>query len=155
MSRNWILIGVALLAWGCDRLGTKPKAPEDPIARLTDYISKSFVITRVEEKNDLLGFLTDQAAERLAKWDDDQFREAFVETKRTFVKLAIDEVKSLAKDKVNITYQLTYLDQKRGHDAKITHKKLCQMIQKNGAWFVRDVQSLKEWVEFKNEMTLP
>lgn len=126
----------------------------DPKARLSDYISKSFSVKAAEDRQELLGFLTGEAKIRLSNWSDDQFRQAFVESKREFSKLAIREIKQVTKTETNITYEITYF-QGKDKSMKITNRKLCQMVLENGQWLIHDVRNIKELVEYQNEMSLP
>ncbi|MGZ3689680.1 MAG: hypothetical protein ACXWPM_13030 [Bdellovibrionota bacterium] len=133
----------------------KPVASNDPKARLQDYISQSFAIKSAGDRGELMNYLTGEARRRLEAWSEEQFREAFIESKRQFVKLAFREVKPVSPTEMKITYELTYVDQGRGHDAKVTNKKLCQMDLVNGKWLIADVQNIKELVEYQNELSLP
>lgn len=145
----WVSIMVALA--GCT--GGQEKAA-DPKKRLNEYISRSFSVKSVQEREELMGYLTGQAKTRLAAWSEDQFRQAFMDSKRTFVRLAFTEVKSRGPAEVDIGYELSYIDQARGLDAKVTNKKLCQMVQENGRWYIRDVRNIKELVEYKEGMDI-
>lgn len=133
---------------------------KDPKRSLTDYVSLSFSIKNIEDKTRLMAFLTGEVKARLSGWSDEQFREAFIDSKREFLKLYFKEVKEISPTEVQITYELTYLDKGRGkdgknHEAKITNKKLCQLIQQQGKWYISDVKNLKELVEYKDELALP
>src|SRR4051812_47145192 len=90
-------LGIAIVLGGCVK---RTEVSGDPKQRLNDYISRSFSVRNSGDRKDLLGFLTGKARTRLAGWSDEQFQQAFVETKRQFVKLAWKEVKSVAPDKV-------------------------------------------------------
>ena len=132
----------------------------DPKNRLKDYIARSFSIKKSEDKAYLMEYLTGDVKARLGGWSEDQFREAFMDSKRQFEKLLFREVKEVSATEVQVTYELTYLDQGRGrdgqkHDARITTKKLCQMVLDKGKWFISDVKNIKELVEYKDEMSLP
>lgn len=132
------------------------QASKDPKQKLNDYITKSFSVKSLDDRNELLGFLTGEAKARLASWSDDQFRDAFVDSKRQFSKFAVKEVKNFSPAQTEITYELAYNDKdKSGNDTKITNKKMAEMVKENGAWFIKDVHNIKELVEFKNEMSLP
>lgn len=146
-----VSLGMVIAVAGCN--GAK-QGPEDPKHRLNEYISKSFGVKGVEDRNALASFLTGQAKIRLYAWSDDQFRQAFVDSKRQFIKLAFTEIKPISADEVSITYELSYIDQGRGHDAKVTNRKLAQMVRENGKWMIRDVSNIKEMVEYRNEMSL-
>jgi hypothetical protein len=127
----------------------------DPKRVLNDYISRSFQVHSVSDKQVLLGYLTREAKARLAAWSDEQFQEAFIDNKRQFVKLVFTESKAISPAEQEITYELSYVDQGKGHDAKITQKKLAEMTLEQGKWQISDVRNLKELVEYKNEMALP
>lgn len=146
-----------LAASGCTK---KAEGPEDPKRRLHEYISQSFAIRGPQDRAQLVSYLTGDARTRLESWSDEQFRVAFVDTKRTFVKLAFKEIKTVSPTEVGITYELsyqsTYADaQGKGHDAKITNRKLAQLVQKDNQWYISDVRNIKELVEYKDEMSLP
>ena len=132
----------------------------DPKGRLTEYISKSFSVKSVSDRNGLMTYLTADVKSRFASWSDDQFREAFVEAKREFLNLMFLEVKTTSPSEIQITYQLVYMDKGKGrdgkiHEAKVTNKKLCQMTLSQGEWLISDVRNIKELVEYQNEMSLP
>lgn len=149
-----VLMILAALSLGtaCSR---KNQSHDDPKQQLTDYISKSFAVRSIDDRPSLLEHLSGEAKTRLASWSDDQFREAFIESRRQFIKLLIQEIKSVSPQEVNITYELTYLDQNKGRDAKVTNKKLAQMKVESGRWVIGEVKSIKELVEYRNEMSLP
>ena len=152
-KRALLVTLVALVGMqACDR---KQAGSEDPTGRLTGYINKSFSVKGAEDKQELLSFLTGDAKTRLASWSDEQFRQAFVESKRSMGKLLIRETKNVSPDEVNITYELSYTDQAKGKDVKVTNKKLCQLIREQGKWYIRDVRNIKELIEYKDEMSLP
>lgn len=141
-----------IAASACQRA---PEGLNDPKQRLSDYISKSFSVKDYPGREELLKYLTGPAKARLAAWSEEQFRAAFLDSKRQFLKLAVDEVRAVSPQEVNITYDLSYVDQGRGHDAKVTNRKLCVMILEDGKWMIREVKSIKEMVEYRNEMSLP
>jgi hypothetical protein len=147
-----IVLLAASIGSACNR---GPELPDDPKGRLKDYISKSFNIKNTSDRQALVAFLTGDAKIRLSAWSDDQFREAFVESKRQFQRLAFREAKTISASEVNITYDLTYVDQSRGADAKVTNRKLARMVKEQGKWMIADVKNIKELVEYSNEMSLP
>ena len=147
-----LLLGVSVLGWGCS---SRRQGANDPKSRLQDYISQSFAISGPQDREALSRFLIGPAKTRLAAWSDDQFRTAFLENRRQFVKLVFSEVRNLSPKEVNITYELTYLDQSKGHDAKVTHKKLAQLTHDRDQWYIAEVRNMKELIEYKNEMALP
>ena len=130
--------------------------PNDAKTKLNEYITKSFSVKTPQDKDALLNFLTGEAKSRLQAWSDDQFREAFVDTKRQFQKLAFKEVKNLSPSETQITYELSYLDlDKKGSSFKVTNKKMAELVNDSGNWYIRDVHNIKELVEYQNEMSLP
>lgn len=155
-SKGLVRFALILVAagafFGCTR---QSDLPDDPKRRLSEYISRSFSVKDLNDRQALAGYLSGDARNRLAAWSDEQFREAFIVSKRQFVKLTFREVKPVSQKEVNITYELTYMDQGRGRDAKVTNKKLCQMILDQGKWLISDVRNIKELVEYRNEMSLP
>lgn len=149
---SWLVSGALVLsAAACAK---KTGGENDPKQRLVDYIAQSFKITDVRDREKLVSYLTGGAKNRLIAWSDEQFREAFIETKRQFIKLAIRELKSPSETETNITYELTYTDQSKGVDARVTHKRMCELVLENGKWFIREVHNIKELIEYKNEMSL-
>ncbi len=146
-----LLLGLVFSLGAC----SKKSGGDDPKERLRDYISKSFSIRSPADRDELVSYLVGDAKIRLAAWSEEQFLQAFVDSKREFVKLAFKEVEKRSPQEVAITYELTYLDQSRGTDAKVTHKKLAQMVQREGRWYIAEVRNIKELVEFRNEMSIP
>ena len=140
-----------VLVAGCTK---SAKNENDPKQRLTDYISTSFSIRDTSGRDKLGSFLTGGAKNRLVAWSDEQFRQAFVDTKRDFLKLAIREVKPVTENRTDIPYDLTYIDQGKGPDARVTTKRLCEMTLQDGKWFIRDVRNIKELIEYKNEVSI-
>jgi hypothetical protein len=149
-----ILVGLLLLGIGasCQK---KPQGDGSPKELLQGYISKSFSVQGPEDRRELITFLTGEAKSRLSAWSDDQFKQAFIENKRQFVKLVIQDTKEVSPAEINLTYELTFLDQARGQDAKVTNKKMAQMKNDQGRWLISEVRNLKEMVEYRNEMSLP
>ena len=155
---GWLLVPTLLMVFpaiiGCT---PKNKISEDPKVRLNEYISKSFAVRGAADRNDLMDYLTGDARKRLKNWSDDQFRQAFIDSKRQFLKLSFREVKPVSQTQSDITYEITYLSQNKdtGHETKITNRKLAEMILDQGKWMITDVRNLKELVEYSNELTLP
>lgn len=150
-------IGIMLMAVGLLGAGCTPKSADesDPQKVINQYISQSFAVKSPAQKQELLNYLTREAKSRLSAWSDDQFREAFIENKRQFLKLAFKDSKTISPTETSVTYELSYLDQAKNHDARVTQKKLAQLVLEQGQWKISDVQNIKELVEYRNEMTLP
>jgi len=139
------LLIVLLAGSSCTK---KVVGDNDPKQRLTDYISTSFSVRETSDRSKLTGYLTGGAKNRLVSWSDEQFRLAFVDSKREFVKLAIREVKPVNASRTDVTYELTYTDQGRGPDARVTTKRMCEMSLEDGKWMIREVKNIKELNEY-------
>lgn len=149
---KWIIAILLVFAAACD---SGSRDASDPKGRLNEYISKSFGTKSLEDKKELLSYLTGEAKVRLESWSEDQFRQAFIDSRRQFLKLAFKEVKKVSPEETDITYEISYLDKARGNNVKVTNKKMSQMMLEQGRWMVRDVHNIKELIEYQNEMSLP
>lgn len=127
----------------------------DPKQTIKDYITKSFAIKSISERKDLEAYLAGQAQSRMSAWSEAQFYRAFVETKREFGKLSFKETKEVNPQEINIVYELSYTDQGRGHDAKVTQKKMATLVKQGDRWFIENVKNMKEMIEYRNELALP
>lgn len=155
-AKNWfqslaVTASLFVFAIGCSKNAGNQN---DPKQRLVDYISQSFAVKEPADRAKLVGYLTGGAKNRLLAWSDEQFKEAFIDAKRKFLKLAIREIKSTSDKETNITYELTYTDQDKGVDARVTHKRMCELVLEEGKWYIREVHNIKELIEYKNEMSL-
>lgn len=153
-----VLLALQLVALSFSACTPKQGA-DDPRGRLNAYISQTFAVKGPQDRKDLAAYLTGEARDRIESWSDEQFRQAFVDSKRQFVKLAFKEQKSVSPDETSITYEITYQSnyvdaQGKAHDARVTNRKLAQMVRKDGKWYISDVRNIKELVEYKNELTL-
>lgn len=150
---------VAVLVMGLMSLLAACTLPEsgmdDPKGRLTEYINKSFAVESPSDRAALLSYMTGESRARLAAWSEDQFRQAFIDSKRQKIKFAVTEIKSISANEVSLTYEVSYLDQTKSKGAKVTNKKLCSMVKEDGHWLIRDVKNIKELVEFKDEAAMP
>jgi hypothetical protein len=147
-----LAVALALISSSCTQ---NAEIPNDPKKVLSAYISKSFAVKGAADRVELVSLLTRDAKTRLSSWSDEQFRQAFIDNKREFVKLVFTEAKNSSPAETNITYELTFIDHSKSSGAKITQKKMAQLIQDEGRWMISDVQNIKELVEYKNEMALP
>lgn len=152
MWDKWILVVVILCLSSCSGSQPFPKDPKDVIKA---YISTSFGLRNVKDRVDLERYLTGDAKSRLASWSNQQLSKAFIERKRKFIKLKFLETKKISPNEVNVTYELTYLDQGSQKERKITNKKLSFLVFKKEKWLIREVRNIRELVEYQNEMALP
>ncbi len=152
------VLGLVVFWSGCSRT---PEISGDPKQRLTDYVTKSFAVKQFQDREQLLSYMTGDVKRRLESWSEDQFRDAFLNSKRTLSKITIREVKPISDDETQITYELIYNEIKKEVDgqmieAKVTNKKLCQMLRaEHGRWYISDVKNIKELIEFNNSLSLP
>lgn len=153
--RKLVGLSVILLGWSLASCQSSKNLSLDPKERLRDYISLSFAVSNLADRDRLAEFLGGQAKTRLLAWSDEQFLQAFVDQKRQFIKLLVKEIEKRTESQIAVTYELTYMNQKEGKDAKVTNKKLAQMELRDGKWVIVEVQNLKELIEYKNEMSLP
>jgi hypothetical protein len=156
LSKKGVLLLAALMLNACT---SSSQHAADPKGRLTDYVAQSFSVKSATDKEQLLSFLTGSVKTRLQGWSDDQFKDAFVDSKREFLRLSIREMKSISPTEMQITYELTYMDSgknsDKSHKTQVTDKRLCQMTLENGKWMIADVKNIKELVEYQNEMSIP
>ena len=151
-AKPLLLVALVFMMGACTKRASNDA---DPKQRLTDYIAISFSAKREADREKLLEYLSGGAKNRLISWSDEQFKQAFVDSKRQFVKLAIREIKNISPTEANVTYELTYMDQTKGADARVTNKRMCEMVLDSGKWTIREVHNIKELIEYKNEMSLP
>lgn len=137
---------------GCQKA---EKTQQEPQARITEYINLSFQAKSLADRDSMLNLLTGEAKTRLASWSEEQFRQAFIESKRQFLKLLFRETKNISPTEVMVTYELTFLDKSKGNGTKITQRKIANLVKGSGTWGIKEVQNIKELVEYQNEMSLP
>lgn len=126
-----------------------------PKQRLESYISKSFSISSVEERQDLISYLIGPTKIKLSSWSDEQFRRAFIETERKFIKLLIRETKDVSQNEVSVTYELSYFENPKKENTKKTARRNARMLKENDVWYIREVKNISEIIEYSNEMSLP
>lgn len=162
-----IYILICLTTASCT-LSHENNAKNDPKHLLQEYVSSTFSVKSTDDRTQLMSYLTGEAKKRLGAWSDEQFSSAFIESKRQFLKLAFVELRELSQNEVNITYEIAFVNQGANHtgqtgangskelssEAVVTDKKLCQLVRENGSWLIRDIRTIKELVEYKNEMSL-
>jgi hypothetical protein len=152
-----VILLVLVPIYGCESTNY---SGSDPKKVISEYISQSFSVKKLEDRQALLKLLTGGVKARLASWSDEQFQEAFVDSKRQFIKLSFREVKNVSPTEVQITYEMVYVDKAqrregKDYEAKITNRKLCQLVLEQGKWYISDVRNIKELLEFKDELSLP
>lgn len=150
-----VCIGL-LISGACSRGGSSGTNPKEVLA---DYISLTFSAQAPSDRTKMLQSLTGEAKSRLAAWSDEQFRQAFIEKKRKFAKLAYLEVRARGERETSITYELTYRDTQKSSDVRVTQRKLARLTRDAGGqqapWKIAEVRNIRELIEFENEMSLP
>lgn len=153
---------VLTLIWAAfNACSRTPDIPGDPKQRLLEYVNRSFAVKTVDDKSQLLGYLTGEVKRRLESWSAEQFQQAFLSSKRVLHKISVREIKPISEGEVQITYELIYNELKQDDngervEVKITNKKLCQMLRgERGLWYIGDVKNIKEIIEFQNGISIP
>ena len=134
---------------------TNDRIDDTPAKALENYIQISFNAKTAEDKKKLEDLLTGDTRERLAKWSDEQFLKAFVESKKKFENLKILENKKVNDHEVALTYELAYQEGGPEKPAQITQRKLCSVVSQNGDWKIKEVRSIRESIEYLKELSLP
>jgi hypothetical protein len=149
-----VLLACSAVLGACSRGADGDGSPR---WRLEQYVARSFAVKDSGDRELLIEHLTGDAKIRLASWSDDQFRAAFVDAKRTFVKLLVVEERKVDERNVDLTYEITFLDSTRegGGGAKVVQRKVCRVREDDGLWRIAEVRNVKELVEFQSEMTFP
>lgn len=156
MKRNRRLVMVlgflVLSALSCTR---KEQAGDNPKETIRRYISLSFNVKQASDRASLEEFLAGEAKNRLSAWSDEQFLKAFSDPKRKFLRLEFKEVQEEKPTLSKVTYELSFTDPVRGKEVRVTNKKLATVEKSDGKWRITSVMSLKELIEFQEELTLP
>lgn len=150
----WIRFSL-LLFIGIAACSTRNETFDQPKQVLTEYIQRSFNVTQSTDKAKLLELLTGDAKNRLSMWSDEQFIESWVNSKRKFSKLKIHDQKNLSAQRVLITYELEFEDMSKGRHMKFTQLKSAILTQAENNWKINEVRSVKELIEYKDELSLP
>jgi hypothetical protein len=125
-----------------------------PSKVLESYIEQSFNVRTLEDRQQLLKFLTGDTKNRLAAWSDEQFLKAFVESTRKFKRLKILESKKL-NEQVLITYELSFDETAKNGPTRVVQKKLCVVVEDAGEWKIQEVRSVRESIEYVDGLSLP
>lgn len=126
-----------------------------PAKVLENYIQISFNATSIQDKKKMETLLTGDTQNRLVSWSDEQFLKAFVEVKKKFQGLKILETKKVSDQEVALTYELSYQEGPKGKEAQVTQRKLCSIVQIEGGWRIKEVRSVRESIEYLQELSLP
>lgn len=130
-------------------------ADSTPSKVLESYITTSFNASSIQDKKKMEELLTGDTKNRLVAWSDEQFLKAFVEAKKKFSGLKVLETKKVNDQEVALTYELSYQDGDSPKAAQVTQRKLCTVVQIEGAWKIKEVRSIRESIEYLQELSLP
>ena len=134
---------------------TDNQTDQSPPKVLDSYIQTSFNATGIQDKKKMEELLTGDTKNRLVSWSDEQFLKAFVETKKKFLGLKVLENKKVNDQEVALTYELSYEEGSADKAAQVTQRKLCSVVQIEGAWKIKEVRSIRESIEYLKELSLP
>lgn len=161
IKRNLLLLAATIFLFSC----TKSPNPGTPQRTLADYVALSFSIKSFTEKEKLEKLSSGAVHESLEKMNEEQFKEQFASSDRTFVALKIKDERKLGEDRYSITYEITYRSNAApqsgsdpvaadGFQGTVTNKKHAVFTKKDDQWLISEVQNLKTFIESKNEMNL-
>lgn len=153
LRRIFGLLSLISVCWSCTKMGPDPNS--DPATVLQKYVQTSFHIKETNERSKLLQYLGGEAHQRLVAWSDDQFRAAFIDSKREFSKLVIREKREISPNKVNITYEVSFRDLNQKDAVKITSRKRVEMERASVEWKISSVRQLSELLEYDEAMAFP
>ncbi len=153
MAKNAIitLLLALLISTGCTKKTNSGKEPQDILA---EYVSLTFSIGAVSDKEKLLNLTANEVKESLSKINDLEFKRIFIDSKRTFNSLKLIDKRQISDDKISFTYELAYTDKSQEKEAKVTNKKICNIIKVDGSWKISEVQNIKTFIENTEGLSL-
>ncbi len=146
-----VATAVILLQGAC----TNQVVDNTPTKVLESYIKISFNAQNLEDKKHMEDLLTGETKKRLLSWSDEQFIKAFIEAKKKFQGIKILENKKVNDQEVALTYELSYQEGPQDKTAQVTQRKLCNIVEEDGSWRIKEVRSIRESIEYLKEFTLP
>ena len=131
--------------------------PEEstPVRTLEKYVKTSFQATGAQDKRVMESLLTGDTRSRLEAWNDDQFQKSFVEQKKTFKELKILENRKVSPQEVILVYELSYHQGPQDKGVRITQRKLGTLVFEQTDWKIKEVRSIRESIEYLEELSLP
>ena len=152
--RSWNGLGVMilfLLSGAC----TRDSEESTPVRTLEQYVRTSFQATGIQDKRVMEGLLTGDTRSRLEAWNDEQFQRAFVEQKKIFKELKILENRKVSPQEVILVYELSYQQGPQEKGVRITQRKLGTLVREQADWKIKEVRSIRESIEYLEELSLP
>lgn len=152
MRNLFILLAAVMTLGGCSK-NDRMQAPRDTIA---EYVSRAMAIKTPEDKNKLAELVAGKAAVALKEMNDEQFKEYFIDTSRTFLGLKLRDERAVSETKHSITYELSYKSKSPGGSEDLITLKKHASLEKSegGRWLITEVQNLKTNIEHQNEFAL-
>jgi hypothetical protein len=126
-----------------------------PGKTLESYVQISFSAKSIEDKARMETLLTGDTKSRLSSWSAEQFTKSFVEANRKFKTLKILETRKLNDHEVILTYELSFQEGPKDKMIEITQKKLCTLVKEADSWKIKEVRSVRESIEYLNELSFP
>lgn len=152
LQRSVLLVMGVLFLTSCTRTAEGPKGSEEV---LSAYISRTFNVEQVTDRNLLLELTTDRLREALAALSDEAFKKRYLGVERRFLKLRILNQQTISEEEHQITFELAFMEKQKGYEAKITQKQLAILKQKSGTWLISEVRGMKELVEYDEGLNIP
>jgi len=144
----WIML---LMVSAC----TRDSEESTPVRTLERYVRTSFQATGIQDKRVMESLLTGDTRSRLEAWNDEQFQRSFVEQKKTFKELKILENRKVSPEEVILVYELSYQQGPQDKGVRITQRKLGTLIREQSDWKIKEVRSIRESIEYLEELSLP
>jgi hypothetical protein len=137
----------------CEMRSASQKEPKEVIQR---YIAASFNARSFSDKGKLTPLLTGEVKERLVNLEEESFKKRFLDPNRKFIRLRFREIQEVSPGLLNLTYEITYSEtRKNGYEATVTNRKLAELVLIDEKWFIQDVKSLRQLIEFEDELAFP
>ncbi|HRK03034.1 MAG TPA: hypothetical protein PLH57_10250 [Oligoflexia bacterium] len=149
MYRNFILVVSILVLGAC----SPKKSAESPENSLREYVSRTFAIDNVEDKNRLIELTTGKVKAAITTMSDADFQRHFIDESKDFIGMKIKDERALSDGRFSITYELSFKNKTVNTEAKILTKKHAIFEKIDERWLISEVQSLKTVIEHQNEMS--
>ena len=133
------------------------KAPDEstPVRVLEQYVQTSFHASGVQDKKVMEGLLTGDTRARLEAWSEEQFKNTFIDNRKTFKELKILENRKVSPAEVILVYELSYQQGPKDKEVRITQRKLGTLIKETQDWKIKEVRNIRESIEYLEELSLP
>lgn len=151
MIKSGIISIVLLALTAC----TSDVEDSSPGKALESYVNISFNAKGIEDKAKMEELLTGDTKSRLGSWSAEQFLKSFVESRRKFKSLRILDSKKVSDSETVLTYELAFQEGPTEKLVAVTQKKICTLVKEGDAWRIKEVRSVRESIEYLNELSFP